>query len=148
VVHVVNDTNAIQTLREQWIKLNEQNNHNPSVTAIEDLLIHSLPPLPLSAKLLREQVAILDAVYPKIRIDYLIIRGTSFGPAVIHWLEQYLMIGTNSMFIAMPDATFPHQFASLGGVRVVTRSSVKEERAIRDERVLELLKGVSEEWKS
>lgn len=146
VVHVVNDTTAIQGIREEWIKLNEQHGNAPSVSAIEDLLVHSLPPLPLSAKLLREQVAILDTVYPKIRIDYLVIRGTSFGPAVIRWLEEYLMIGTNSMFIAMPDATFPHQFASLGGVRVVTRSASKEERSVRDERVLDLLKGVAQEW--
>lgn len=64
---------------------------------------------------------VLDALYPKIRIDFLCISGTSFGPDALNWLADYVDVSINSVFIGAPDSDFAHQVAALGGVRVITK---------------------------
>jgi hypothetical protein len=109
------------------------------VAAFSALLEASLPPLPASAALLREQVRVLDAVYPKLRVDFIAVRGTVFGPPVCRWLARRLGIGSNMLFMGCPDARFTHRFSTLGGVRVITRASgrgVRAEGAAHCEEVL------------
>lgn len=154
VVHVVDDSEAVQNLKERGVSVHTpivtpRGQHTTNVTdlpspteapgSFEAALTSDLPPLPASAVLLREQVLLMDSIYPKLRMDFMAVRGTVFGPPVIRWLSRYLSIGTNCMFIAMPDAAFPHQFASLGGVRVITRASGAEHRAEREEHVVQLI---------
>lgn len=88
-----------------------------------------LPPPGVEVVQLQHNCALLDAVYPKLRIDCLVVRGSFFSPAVVSFLARYLRVTPNLMFMAMPDARFPHQFAALGGVRVITRTAKKGERA-------------------
>ncbi len=146
VVHVVDDTEVVLRLREQWGRAGT----TPAPgDRFEAALEAALPPVPVAARLLREQVALLDAVYPKLRIDFLAVRGTTFGPPVIAWLSEHLHVGTNAMFIAMPDEKFRYQFAALGGVRVITRAANVEERAEREAHVLKLLSTAAEEdWRA
>jgi hypothetical protein len=149
VVHVVDDAEAVQSLRESWVKSGGSlPSPHSNAPGFERSLSEGLPPLPTSARLLREQVALLDAVYPKLKIDFLVVRGTTFGPGVIAWLTRYLGVGTNAMFIAMPDEVFPHQFAALGGVRVITRAPDALQRADREAHVLELLAAAAKEWEA
>jgi amino acid transporter len=89
-----------------------------------------LPPLPSSARCIVDNVKLLDAVYPKLRIDCLIVRGSYFSPAIVKFLAGYLGVTPNMMFMAMPDAAFPHQFAALGGVRVITRAWASGQREL------------------
>lgn len=114
----------------------------PDAAAAEALLSR-LPPPPPSVRLLLDNVALLDAVYPKLRIDCLVVRGSFFCPPVVGWLGRHLGIAPNMMFMAMPDDRFPHQFAALGGVRVVTRSGSPAARLAQADHLREVLARVS-----
>jgi hypothetical protein len=87
-------------------------------------LLAELPPPPADAAQLAANAALLDALYyPALRVDSLVVRGASFAPAAVAFLSRYLGVAPNLMFMAAPDHRFPHQFAALGGVRVITRSA-------------------------
>lgn len=95
--------------------------HSPThATAAESASMADLPDDILE---LAYEVQLLDAVYPKLRIDFLVVEGTTFGPEVIEWLADYLHVTTNLMFISCPDQEFRQQLSALKGVRVVTRPS-------------------------
>ena len=92
-------------------------------------LLSRLPPPKEDVRLFADSVAVLDAMYPKLRIDSLVIRGSTFSPPVVAWLSAYLHTPPSMMFMASPDERFAHRFASLGGVRVITRGSSRHDRA-------------------
>jgi hypothetical protein len=98
-----------------------------------------MPEMPEDAKLLADNIALLDALYPKMRIDCMIIRGSYFSPPVIDWLSKRLQTQPNMFFMAMPDSEFPHRFASLGGVRVITRSGSSAARAVQNEHLKQVI---------
>lgn len=72
---------------------------------------------------LSHMVKVLDVMYPKLRLDLLVVDERPFGPGLIHWLERTMGIRSNAMFIACPDEDFPHALGSLGGIRVIGRPS-------------------------
>lgn len=76
-----------------------------------------------SVAALTHMVRVLDLMYPKIRLDLLVVDHMAFGPGLVRWLEGTLGMRSNSMFIACPDEDFPHTLGSLGGIRVVGRPS-------------------------
>ena len=142
VAHVVDDSAAVLAVRERWraeraaaaaaaatAPAAGDTPRSQELEAFSALLEASLPPLPAAAALLREQVRVLDAVYPKLRVDFLIVRGTAFGPPVCRWVARRLNIGSNMIFMSAPDARFRHRFSTLGGVRVITRASGRGVRA-------------------
>jgi len=106
-------------------------------------LLARLPPPPLAVELLLGNVALLDAMYPKLRIDVLVVRGSYFCPGVVGLLGRHLGIAPNMMFLAMPDERFPHQFAAMGGVRVITRASKPAVRHAAAARLLGVMSRVS-----
>ncbi len=67
---------------------------------------------------LREHVELLDRIYPRLRIDFVTVKG-SFGPELVEGLSRRLGISKNMMFMGTPGGTFPHQIDMPGGVRVV-----------------------------
>ncbi|KAA0163853.1 hypothetical protein FNF31_02708 [Cafeteria roenbergensis] len=72
---------------------------------------------------LSHMVKVLDVMYPKLRLDLLVVDERPFGPGLIGWLERTMGIRSNGMFIACPDEDFPHALGSLGGIRVIGRPS-------------------------
>jgi hypothetical protein len=58
----------------------------------------------------------------------------------VRWVGAHLGIGANLMFMAMPDAFFPHRFAALGGLRVITRAADADTRRARGDHVEHLLR--------
>ncbi len=66
-----------------------------------------------------EHCQVLNKIYPKIRIDPVIVYG-QFGPDCIDFMSQTYSIPKNMMFITCPDNRFPYNLAHMGGVRVVT----------------------------
>ncbi|RYY38689.1 amino acid permease, partial [archaeon] len=155
IIHVVDDTSAVEELSRRlsmeggadgqdalgsgdaFVAAGAQADRAMAITAPSSNLegthrvlelVKDLPPLPATARLVRDNSAILDAVYPKMQIDSLIVRGTRFGPPAVSFLAEYLGVTPNLMFMAMPDVAFPHQFSALGGVRVITRSGKAGER--------------------
>jgi amino acid transporter len=67
---------------------------------------------------LAEQIRTIDRIYPEIRIDLLLVKGT-FCPELIERLSQRLGVPKNYMFIGTPGDRFPHRIADLGGVRLI-----------------------------
>eukprot|EP01090_Pellita_catalonica_P002334 TRINITY_DN11928_c0_g1_i1.p1 TRINITY_DN11928_c0_g1~~TRINITY_DN11928_c0_g1_i1.p1 ORF type:complete len:714 (+),score=99.71 TRINITY_DN11928_c0_g1_i1:30-2144(+) len=64
-------------------------------------------------------VSVLDRIYPKIRIDLVLVQG-KFSPHYVALLAKRLKIPQNYMFIACPGKTFPAKIGQYGGVRVIT----------------------------
>ena len=60
----------------------------------------------------------IDHVYPQLRIDLLLVKGT-FGPGLVEALSKRLNVPKNYMFIGCPGDRFPHSLGSLGGVRLI-----------------------------
>ena len=139
IVHVVDDFEIARSMRER-----EDAVDYPDSGAV----FPELAPLSPDATLLMSNVAIIDALYPKLRIDCLVVRGTSFGPLAIRWVGQHLKIRTNSMLMAMPDEYFPHRFSSLGGVRVITKTPDSEARKRNQEHGRHVLLRVANEVKN
>jgi len=72
-----------------------------------------------------ENVKILDRCFPKMRIDFVGVKGT-FSPEIVDYVSHTLAVPKNLMFIACPGRGFPHNVATLGGVRVITTFTVKK----------------------
>jgi len=64
-------------------------------------------------------VTVLDHIYPKLRIDLVLVRGR-FCPHVVISIAKRLNIPQNFMFIACPGKDFPEKIGQFGGVRVIT----------------------------
>jgi len=67
---------------------------------------------------LASQLALIDRLYPQLRIDFLAVRG-DFTPGLIEQLSHRLKVPKNYMFIGTPGDRFPHRIEHLGGVRVI-----------------------------
>lgn len=67
---------------------------------------------------LGRNISVVDHIYPELRIDTLLVKGT-FGPPLIERLSKRLGVPKNYMFIGTPSDRFPHSLADLGGVRLV-----------------------------
>ena len=109
------------------------------------LLLRSLPPPGDNVRLFSDSVAVLDAMYPKLRIDALVVRGSVFSPPVVAWLASYLSTPPSMMFMASPDERFPHQFAAMGGVRVITRGSSRHDRLEQAAHLRRVLRHLAED---
>jgi hypothetical protein len=64
-------------------------------------------------------VKMLDKMYPKMRIDLVLVKG-EFGPDLVTRLSEQLGVPKNYMFIACPGGNFPHNVSDFGGIRLVT----------------------------
>jgi amino acid transporter len=67
---------------------------------------------------LAEHVALLDRIYPRLKIDVVYVKG-KFTPEFIDRLSRRLNVPKNYMFIGTPGDRFPHNIAELGGVRLI-----------------------------
>ncbi len=67
---------------------------------------------------LREQIEIIDKIYPELAIDFVLVKG-KFSPDLIEKLSERLGVPKNYMFIGTPGDRFPHNIADLGGVRLI-----------------------------
>ncbi|KAE9026134.1 hypothetical protein PR001_g10954 [Phytophthora rubi] len=68
---------------------------------------------------MREMTRVFDLTYPKLKIDFVHVCGSSFDAALVHWLSDDLRVPPNMMFIRQPGTKHIHQVAALG-VRVIT----------------------------
>jgi len=130
VVHCVDDIAARKvaaaTARNSTVS---EVDHSAWIQALEA----ALPPHPQSVDSLIAACSILDAIHsPKLTIDCLVVRGTAFSPPAVAWVGRHLGVGTNAMLMAMPRIDFPHAFAALGGLRVITRKQGRERRGDRE----------------
>lgn len=67
---------------------------------------------------LSNYVQIIDEIYPKLKIDLILVNGI-FSPNTVGALSNRLNIQKNRMFIGSPGGAFPHRIEKLGGVRVI-----------------------------
>jgi len=71
---------------------------------------------------LQNNIQIMDAIYPKMRIDAVLMDG-EFGPDAVDTAAVEFGIPKNMMFITCPSKNFSHTIQTLGGVRVITHWS-------------------------
>jgi len=92
-----------------YVRENESTNNIVVVHAYTD----QIPPK------VKENVELLDRMYPKIKLDLMIFRG-EFNPAFTDFIAHKLKIPKNLMFMACPDDSFPHNIGDFGGIRLIT----------------------------
>jgi hypothetical protein len=68
---------------------------------------------------LYRDVSILNAQYPKFKIDLILAKG-KFSPAMVAYLSTKLNIPRNLFFITCPSRDFSLKIEELGGVRMIT----------------------------
>jgi len=88
------------------------------------LLVHVISPSsePQVGLQLKEILSLLDHLYPKMKIDLLLLQCEhGLCPQLIHWLSQDTGISPSSMFIWSPSHAFPYSMAALGGVRTIMK---------------------------
>lgn len=81
----------------------------------------------------------------QVKIDCLVVRGTYFSPASVAWLAKHLRTLPNFCFMAMPDTRFTHQFAALGGVRLITRTGTRRERERNIQHAVDVIARLAED---
>lgn len=114
VVYFVKSTNPSQLNRAlQYIESNEE------ARCLRVVHIHGEEDE--TPHFLLECVRLLDIVYPKIRIDCILVPG-DFGPALIEHLSNSLGVSVNCMFINCPKDGFKYSLDELRGVRVILNS--------------------------
>jgi len=114
VVYFVKHTNISQLNRAlQYIEENEE------ARCVRVVHIHEEDdPTP---HYLIECVRLLDCVYPKIRLDCILMPG-EFCPALIEHLSKSLAVPVNCMFINCPKEGCKYGLDELRGVRVILNS--------------------------
>jgi len=70
---------------------------------------------------LQEYVQILDCVYPRLRVDCILVHG-EFSPAMVKYVSERINVKVNCMFINCPKIDFKHPLDRMGGVRVILNS--------------------------
>lgn len=68
---------------------------------------------------LRQNIQILDEMYPKHRIDLGLVKGT-FNPAMVEKLAEVFNVPKNFMYITTPSNRFDYRISEFGGVRLIT----------------------------
>ncbi|KAG4249513.1 hypothetical protein PC116_g2787 [Phytophthora cactorum] len=58
---------------------------------------------------MREMTRVFDLTYPKLKIDFVHVCGSSFDTALVHWLAEELRVNPNMMFIRQPGTKHIHQ---------------------------------------
>lgn len=82
------------------------------------IIIHVFEEKENIPKGLKRDVNYLDKIYPDIKMDLILRKGT-FGPKLVDLLSRELGVPKNYMFLGHPGHKFPHNIADLGGVRLI-----------------------------
>lgn len=69
---------------------------------------------------LKENHYIIDHMYPKIKIDLVLIQG-SFNPDTVRMISNLFRVPLSYMFIQCPAKDFPYNIGEFGGVRTIMR---------------------------
>lgn len=93
-----------------YVRENEPTNNLLAIHAYDDQ--KNIP------KDLARHLKTIDKLYPRLRIDFLAIKGV-FGPELIEALSVELDVPKNYQFIGTPGDRCPHRIDALGGVRVI-----------------------------
>eukprot|EP00727_Mastigamoeba_balamuthi_P002840 m51a1_g12553 hypothetical protein (403) ;mRNA; r:906-2281 len=105
-------TDRVDVLRKavQYVYDNELTN---GLTVVH--MYESSSDIPLH---LVEHVALLDAMFPKLQVNLLVIKG-KFCPASVDLLVRTLSVPRNNMFIGCPDTESPIPPSELSGLRII-----------------------------
>lgn len=69
----------------------------------------------------KENLALLDHVYPKMKLDLLLIHYQEFSPELVLKLSEDLNIKPSFMFIRCPNERFPYHLGQFEGVRTIMK---------------------------
>jgi hypothetical protein len=68
---------------------------------------------------LTENLQLLDHIYPKTKVDLLLVQADEFCPALVAQLSRDLNIQQSFMFIRCPGSRFPYNIGEFDGVRTI-----------------------------
>eukprot|EP00211_Chloroparvula_japonica_P004990 CAMPEP_0119148174 /NCGR_PEP_ID=MMETSP1310-20130426/41452_1 /TAXON_ID=464262 /ORGANISM="Genus nov. species nov., Strain RCC2339" /LENGTH=881 /DNA_ID=CAMNT_0007140197 /DNA_START=98 /DNA_END=2743 /DNA_ORIENTATION=+ len=85
-------------------------------------VVHFLPSLSSTPKAWQESIILLDRIYPKMKIDLVLVEGT-FSPRAVEKLSEILEVPSNFMFITSPSEDFQHNLKEFGGIRIITEGA-------------------------
>ena len=68
---------------------------------------------------IEKSVEVLDDIYPKMKFDFLGVRG-EFCPELVGLISDELNVPRHFMFISCPGFNFKHNISSFGGLRTIT----------------------------
>jgi len=122
--------NAVKTINQQemifFTKTDELSVLNKAILYVRDneltdrlRVVHVYKSEDQIPPRLRENIKILDEMYPKHRIDLGLVKGT-FNPALVEKLADVFQVPKNFMYITTPSNRFPHSISEFGGVRLIT----------------------------
>ena len=72
-------------------------------------------------KILKENMFVLDHLYPKTKIDLLLVTADEFSPEVVQYLSQILKVDKGFMFIRCPGNSFFYHTGTFEGVRTIMK---------------------------
>ena len=70
---------------------------------------------------LRENLNILDHIYPKMKVDLLLVAAEEFNPKLVRHLSKELGIQQSFMFIRCPGSGFAFNIGEFDGVRTIMK---------------------------
>jgi len=110
------ETADIHVLNEA--ALYAKNNENCDHLIIAHIICSSSKPhVPM---LLKENLPLLDHMYPKMKIDLLLVEcDQGFCPQIVRLLSNDLKVSTSFMFMRCPGSSFPYNIAEFDGVRTI-----------------------------
>jgi len=125
-------TTKLQTLRSLGVvyftkhaNMSELNRAMQYIEQNEDArwvrLVHVYQTPELIPEYLLEYTQLLDCVYPRIKVDCILVHA-EFGPAIVHCIAKRLNVPVNSMFMNCPQNQFAHRLDRMGGVRIILNS--------------------------
>jgi hypothetical protein len=91
------------------------------VLTYEDLELQPRDSSSMIVDNLKDNLQVLDHMYPKMKIDLLIIEAEGFTPRVVKKLSEDLKIPPSFMFIRCPGNTFRYNIGEYGGVRTIMK---------------------------
>ena len=68
---------------------------------------------------LKEHLLLLDHIYPKMKVDLLLIEADEFTPRLVKYLSKELNIPPSFMYMRCPGPYFPHSIAEFDNVRII-----------------------------
>ena len=70
---------------------------------------------------LKQNLKLLDHVYPKTKIDLLIVKASEFCPRLVQKLSNDLNIKPSFMFMRCPGLNFKYNIGEFDGVRTIMK---------------------------
>eukprot|EP01135_Chromosphaera_perkinsii_P004756 Nk52_evm28s295 gene=Nk52_evmTU28s295 len=109
-----------------FVKVNDIAEMNKAASYVRDneqtnwlVFVHVYDSSRSEGEEIQKSVNVLDNIYPKMKFDFVGIRG-EFCPEMVNVISKELNCPNHFMFISCPGYNFKHNISSYGGLRTIT----------------------------